>query len=169
MNRKRSSRLRGPSRPVDPRYAPGRPARRGPDTFGMVLVGVSTAVVLLLILYVAALQGQSGGGGGAIGGTGTNANAGGAGQPPGNVGLDPAAAATQTTIAFVTQTAGLPRISVQEAKALHEAGTARFIDVRPPDQYSQQHIKGATNIPYNEVSARLSDIPKSGDVILYCQ
>ncbi len=163
MSRKKPTRLRGPSRPVDPRYAPGRPARRGTDTFGIVLIGVSTAVVLLLILYVAALQGQPGTGGA------TNVTNPGASGPPAGGGSDPSAGPTQTTIAFLTQTAGITRTPVQEAKALYDAGGAKFIDVRPSDQYAQQHIKGAINIPYTDVGARLAEIPRTGKVILYCQ
>src|SRR4051794_30372575 len=40
MPDKKAKRYRGPSRPVDPRYAPGPAVRRGPDTFGMTLIGV---------------------------------------------------------------------------------------------------------------------------------
>src|SRR5690349_17142274 len=53
-NRKSAStKMRGPSRPVDPRRAPGaRQVRRGPDTFGMLLIGFSTLFVLVIIFFL---------------------------------------------------------------------------------------------------------------------
>jgi hypothetical protein len=144
---------RGPSRPVDPRYAPGLPQKRGPDTFGMVLIGVSTAAVLLVIIYIALFQQP----------TTTTTTTGTDGQPVSG------AEATQQLIAYSTQVATLPRIEAAEAKALHEAGTATIIDVRPSAGYAAEHIVGATNIPYTDVQARVAEFPREGNVILYCQ
>jgi len=148
--------MRGPSRPVDPRYAPGQPARRGPDRFGMALIGISSVIALLIVLYVVNNRP----------GTTTSPPA---ANPPPPVNVDPAAAGTQTAVAFATEVAPLPRVSAQEAIELQKANNATIIDVRPATQYATQHIKAATNIPYTEAATRTKDFPKSGNVILYCQ
>jgi rhodanese-related sulfurtransferase len=77
---------------------------------------------------------------------------------------------TQTMIAFSTQTAPdiLPRITIQEAKVLYDAGNIKIIDVRPKDQYDKGHIKGATNVPQNEVGTKVKDLPREGNLVLYC-
>src|SRR5207253_8645591 len=59
MPDKKVRKMRGPSRPIDPRYAPGPVARRGPDTFGMALIGTSVALVLLIILWAALSNGNN--------------------------------------------------------------------------------------------------------------
>ena len=59
-------------------------------------------------------------------------------------------------------------ISVDQAKALldkHEPVT--FIDVREKSQYDDLHIKGARNIPLGVLPARLSEVPRTSQVILY--
>jgi len=149
MSKKKSpqTRMRGPSRPVDPRYAPGRPARRGPDNFGLGLIAVSMAAAIVVILFLAGQRGSS---------TVTPTS-------------DPSASATQSAVAFYDQAATVQHITPQEALALSAANNARFIDVRVNTEFVKQHIKGAINIPQVETQARVSEIPREGNVILYCQ
>ena len=146
--RKSPQKLRGPSRPIDPRYVPGRPARRGPDNFGLGLIAVSLAAAIAIILFIASQRGTT---------TAT---------PPTN---DPVASITQTSIAFNSLATTLQHATPQEALALHQANNARFIDVRVNTEYVKQHVKGAVNIPYPDAQQRISEIPKEGNVILYCQ
>ena len=141
------TKMRGPSRPIDPRYAPGRPARRGPDNFGLGLIAVSMAAAIVVILFIAGQRGSS---------TVTPTN-------------DPSASATQSAVAFYEQAATVQHITPQEALALSTANNARFIDVRVNTEFVKQHIKGAVNIPQAEAQQRISEIPKEGNVILYCQ
>lgn len=148
--------MRGPSRPVDPRYAPGQPARRGPDRFGMMLIAISSVAALVVVLLVILNRPGT-----TTTTTGTN--------PPPPVNVDPSTAGTQTAVAFATEVAPLARISAEEAIELQKANNATIIDVRPANQYATQHIKGATNIPYTEAPTRTKDFPRSGNVILYCQ
>jgi rhodanese-related sulfurtransferase len=83
---------------------------------------------------------------------------------------------TQTMVAFSTLTAPdtLPRVTVQEAKALFDAGNIKFIDVRPkslttpPYAYDQGHIKGAVSVPQGEIRTRINDLPREGNLVLYC-
>jgi rhodanese-related sulfurtransferase len=77
---------------------------------------------------------------------------------------------TLTMSAFSTQTAPniLPRMSVQEAKALYDLGNIKLIDVRPKNQYDAGHIKGAANVPQAEVGVKIKELPKEGNLVLYC-
>ncbi len=158
MGSKKSQKRRGPSRPVDPRarYVPGRPARRGPDTFGMVLIGISVLVLVIIFFFLATRNNQQA----TTGANPTNA----AGQS-----TTPPADPTQQEVTFLTQTANLPRIPLQDAKALYDAGNVKIFDVRPAADYQQQHIKGAINIPSTQITTRSKEVPMTGNVIVYCQ
>jgi hypothetical protein len=147
---------RGPSRPIDPRRAPGPVRRTGPDPFAIGLIVVSGVVVLGVIL-LALMQNR-----GAANNTTNPQSQAGPTVPPD---------LTATAIAFATQTRPevLPHVSVTEAKTLYDANDARFIDVRVPEQYAAGHIQGAANIPYTDVGERVAEIPRTGNVIVYCQ
>jgi rhodanese-related sulfurtransferase len=43
------------------------------------------------------------------------------------------------------------------------------LDVRSADEYVSGHVPGATNIPHDEVAARLAEVPKDRPVVLYCR
>ncbi|HEY0071346.1 MAG TPA: rhodanese-like domain-containing protein [Chloroflexia bacterium] len=163
-SKRKPTKLRGPSRPVDPRNAPGyRPSKSGPDTFGIVLIGVSAAFVVLVILFVV-LQNNGGTTTTNVATTGQDTSA---TTPPQN--LDPSAAATATIVSFLNIVADVPRLSIQEVRALHEAGDVTIIDVMAPDRYAASHVAGAKNIPQADIVARAAEIPKTGNVVLYCE
>ena len=60
------------------------------------------------------------------------------------------------------------RISLADAKKAFDAGTAVFIDVRSPEAYKIEHIKGALNITVADIDANINKIPKGKKVIAYC-
>lgn len=46
-----------------------------------------------------------------------------------------------------------------------------LIDVREPEEYTRGHVRGALNIPPDELmadSSKLKNIPKDARIILYC-
>jgi rhodanese-related sulfurtransferase len=43
-----------------------------------------------------------------------------------------------------------------------------MLDVRDPSEYRQDHIKGAVNIPLNELRDRMGEVPKDQQVWAYC-
>lgn len=43
------------------------------------------------------------------------------------------------------------------------------LDVRTADEYASGHVPGAANIPYDQVAARLAEVPKDRPVVLYCR
>ena len=62
----------------------------------------------------------------------------------------------------------IPRITVQEARAKFDAGTAIFVDVRSRDEYQARHIPGAISMPIEEIPARYNELPKDAEILLYC-
>jgi rhodanese-related sulfurtransferase len=159
VKRGQPQKMRGPSRPVDPRYAPGGPARRRPDSFIMGIIAVGVVAIFLVVLVIA-LQPKAGS---TAASTTTDPSIPAAGT-------DPSANVTATAIAFGTLTAPsvLPRITVQETKALYDANNVMIIDVREEQFYNQSHIKGAVSIPQAAVRDRLAEIPNTGNVVVYC-
>jgi hypothetical protein len=167
MSSKKVKKYRGPSRPIDPRYAPGAGRKKGPDTFLITLIGVSTAFVLILF-FILAGQGNTTTTT-TTSGTGSSSSNSSNSAPTVQSQADTGAQATQTMVAFSTEQAGLPHISPQDAKPAIDGGQAKVIDVREKNIFQTEHIKGAINIPYTEAQTRISEFPKSGNLILYCQ
>ena len=60
------------------------------------------------------------------------------------------------------------RIAREDAQKMVAQKKAVYIDVRPKDQYDNEHIKGAINIPLGELPAHLKDLPKNKFLITYC-
>ena len=46
---------------------------------------------------------------------------------------------------------------------------AYVLDVRSPEEYASGHVPGAVNIPYDQIAARMAEVPKDKDVVLYCK
>jgi len=67
-----------------------------------------------------------------------------------------------------TETKDVQRISVQAAKAAFDQGQAIILDVRGQETYANQHIRGAENIPLDELQNRLDELNPSGWIITYC-
>ena len=44
-----------------------------------------------------------------------------------------------------------------------------LIDVRTPDEYEMDHVKGSLIIPLDELRGRLTEIPKDKDIYIYCE
>lgn len=46
------------------------------------------------------------------------------------------------------------------------------IDVREPEEYVQDHVEGAINIPSTEIAKateKLDNVPKDANILLYCR
>ena len=63
----------------------------------------------------------------------------------------------------------VPRISVDELILMmaKKKGTFVVIDVRVLDSYSEK-IRGAVQIPYDQIEAHLKEIPRNKEIITYC-
>ncbi|MBK8784343.1 MAG: hypothetical protein IPO22_21695 [Anaerolineales bacterium] len=62
----------------------------------------------------------------------------------------------------------IQRVSIDEAKAALDSGSAVFVDVRSAEAYQASHISGAVNIPSEELEARLGELDKAQWIITYC-
>jgi hypothetical protein len=62
----------------------------------------------------------------------------------------------------------VPRISLKDTQSKLAAGQAVLVDVRSKTSYDQAHSVGAISIPEEEVDARLNELPRNKDIILYC-
>lgn len=54
-----------------------------------------------------------------------------------------------------------------QARALISKG-AVLVDVRTPDEFAEQHLDGARNLPLNELGRQLAALPKDQTIIVYC-
>lgn len=63
---------------------------------------------------------------------------------------------------------GAPRISLADAKADFDAGTAVFVDTHSPRSFENEHIAGAVNVPADDYEAYLDKLPKGKKIIAYC-
>lgn len=61
-------------------------------------------------------------------------------------------------------------VSALELAALRNlADGPRLIDIRSRSEFGNNRIDGATNIPIDELEARIAEIPARGDVVLVCR
>jgi rhodanese-related sulfurtransferase len=65
----------------------------------------------------------------------------------------------------------LPEMS-QAALLEHQAKHADHLfvlDVRSPEEFREGHVPGAVNVPDDQIAARIAEVPKDKDVVLYCR
>jgi len=67
-----------------------------------------------------------------------------------------------------SQPADVARVSLAEAKAALDAGSAVFLDVRSAGAFADSHVAGAINIPEAELPDRLGELDKQAWIITYC-
>ena len=60
------------------------------------------------------------------------------------------------------------RLSLKDAKAAFDDGTALFLDVRTSGAYLHGHIPGAKSIPLGELERRFGEIDPDQWIITYC-
>lgn len=73
-----------------------------------------------------------------------------------------ATASADPVLTPVTQDAYLER-------AAAGADAPFVLDVRSAEEFVTGHVPGAVNIPHDQVAARLAEVPKDKDVLLYCR
>ena len=64
----------------------------------------------------------------------------------------------------------VPRVSVEDAKAAFDSGSAIIVDVRSAQAFQSSHIPGAINIQLGEFETNPTelDLPKDQWIITYC-
>jgi len=64
----------------------------------------------------------------------------------------------------------IPMTTEQLTARLHDGSSLFVVDTRERDTFDKSHIRGALNIPYDELSIRASiEIPRGAKVVLFCQ
>ena len=63
-------------------------------------------------------------------------------------------------------------ISLDESLRLHESGEVLFLDARPESQYAEGHLKGAVNLPWQDLDRYFMEVidrlDGAGAIITYC-
>lgn len=60
-------------------------------------------------------------------------------------------------------------LGVGEAKRRLDAGDARLVDVREPDEWRAGHVAGAIHIPLGTLASRASALPKDREILVICR
>lgn len=60
------------------------------------------------------------------------------------------------------------RVTITELRDMLEQSKAIVVDVRGTEAYKQEHIKGALDMPENQLSSRKGELPKDKLIVLYC-
>jgi len=61
----------------------------------------------------------------------------------------------------------LPQVSLDQARADHEAGRVVLIDIREPKEHATGVAAGAQLLPMSQLGQRLAEIPRSPDKPVY--
>jgi len=59
-------------------------------------------------------------------------------------------------------------VSVEEAHNMYQNG-AYVLDVRTVEEWNEFHAPNSTLIPLNELSSRLSEVPRDRDIVVVCR
>lgn len=72
-----------------------------------------------------------------------------------------------TVLAACSGAGDLPRVSLDQARADHEAGRVVLIDIREPREHATGVAAGAQLLPMSQLGQRLAEIPLSADKPVY--
>lgn len=70
--------------------------------------------------------------------------------------------------ALEAEIAKVPRVTVEELKAMLDKGEAVVIDVRTAQDFTDGHIPGALQIPLSFVEGEIPWFPKDKKIVTYC-
>jgi rhodanese-related sulfurtransferase len=69
----------------------------------------------------------------------------------------------------IYHTERLELISREELLGRMQTNSVTLLDVRPEEEYTQGHLPGAINIPFEELECRLSELPSDQEIVAYCR
>lgn len=62
----------------------------------------------------------------------------------------------------------IERLSAKDFEKIYFNESSKVIDIRKRSEYNSEHIRGAINIPLNEINKHLEEIPKDEFFVLHC-
>jgi rhodanese-related sulfurtransferase len=62
-----------------------------------------------------------------------------------------------------------PQVDVEAVLAAPAAEQPFLLDVRTPQEFASGHIRGAVNIPVDDLRSRLGELPRHRKIAAYCQ
>jgi rhodanese-related sulfurtransferase len=63
----------------------------------------------------------------------------------------------------------LESVTIEELIRKIDSGKITILDVRPQAEYRSGHIPNSVSLPFDELSARLKELPKRSEIIAYCR
>lgn len=60
------------------------------------------------------------------------------------------------------------RISLADAKKAYDDGDAVFVDVRSPETFAKEHVRGSLNIMIGDLEANKGTLPSDKKIVVYC-
>lgn len=60
-------------------------------------------------------------------------------------------------------------LGTEEAKEKLDRDDVLLIDVRERDEYNNEHLRGAKNIPLDQLDKQLGKLPRDKNLVIYCQ
>ncbi len=63
---------------------------------------------------------------------------------------------------------GIEAVNTKAAKAILDAGTAKFLDVRTDQEWEITHIEGAQHIPLDDLLGRVHELDSAQEYVVYC-
>ena len=83
-------------------------------------------------------------------------------------GLSSASLALATLALPLPASAQGSSVSLDQARAEHEAGKALLVDIREPEEHATGVAPGARLLPMRQLSVRLAELPRDRPVLLIC-
>jgi rhodanese-related sulfurtransferase len=77
--------------------------------------------------------------------------------------------AEQAARSYLGDVAALEPVAQDELARRLDGGQVLVLDVRPEAEYAAGHIPGAVNVPYDQLAARLAELPERSDIVAYCR
>jgi len=60
-------------------------------------------------------------------------------------------------------------LDTESAKEMLDENNIVLIDVSSRDLYNAEHLRGAKNIPLDQLDKRLGKLPRDKDIVVYCE
>lgn len=86
-----------------------------------------------------------------------------------DLGIERMAEIERTMRRFRESKKSLETLSSEELAEKMKEEEITVLDVRPEQEFKEGHIAGALNIPVEELSEKLNDLPDDQDIVAYCR